>query len=163
VFVAPVGYRHPDHAIRVGVAYDGREEARLALDLAAGIAGAAQTPLRVITVDATPSDWVSHKSAGYESALHQYFAERLDEAVHHLGADAGIEPVLETGDAVEILARQTEELDLLVLGSRGYGPLRRVLLGGVGRRLIERAACPLALTPRGTASQAARELPAGGG
>jgi nucleotide-binding universal stress UspA family protein len=163
VFVAPVGYRDPGRAIRVGVAYDGREEARLALDLAADLARAAGTPLQVITVDATPSDWVSHKSAGYESALHQYFAERLQEAVKGLGDDAEVEPVLETGDAIETLARQTEQLDLLVLGSRGYGPLRRVLLGGVGRRLIERAACPLALTPRGTTSQAARELPGGGG
>ena len=48
------------------------------------------------------------------------------------------------GDVVDELAALDEhEVDLLVCGSRGYGPVRRVLLGGVLRRLIRRAACPV--------------------
>jgi nucleotide-binding universal stress UspA family protein len=43
------------------------------------------------------------------------------------------------------------EVDLLVCGSRGYGPMRRVLLGGVLRKLIRRAACPVVVVPRGAA------------
>ena len=35
-------------------------------------------------------------------------------------------------------------------GSRGYGPLGSVLLGGVSRRLVHRAACPVIVVPRGT-------------
>ena len=53
------------------------------------------------------------------------------------------------GDVVDELAALDEhEIDLLVCGSRDYGPVRRVLLGGVLRRLIRRAACPLVVVPR---------------
>jgi nucleotide-binding universal stress UspA family protein len=41
------------------------------------------------------------------------------------------------------------ELDLLVTGSRGYGPVRAVVLGGVTGRLVREAACPLVIVPRG--------------
>ena len=63
----------------------------------------------------------------------------------------GGEELLE-GDTVDALAALDDhEFDLLVCGSRGYGPLRRVLLGGVLRKLIRRAACPVVIMPRGAA------------
>jgi hypothetical protein len=40
-------------------------------------------------------------------------------------------------------------LDLLVCGSRGYGPVRGVLLGSVTRRVIGEAHCPVIVLPRG--------------
>ena len=53
------------------------------------------------------------------------------------------------GDAVNVLATlDRRDADLLVCGARGYGPLRRVLLGGVSSRLLRRAACPLLVVPR---------------
>ena len=56
------------------------------------------------------------------------------------------------GDTVEALAALDEhEVDLLVCGSRAYGPVRRVLLGGVLRKLVRRAACPVVVVPRGAA------------
>ena len=48
----------------------------------------------------------------------------------------------------EILADASEELDLLVLGSRGYGPLHSVLVGGVAGRVVREAACPVLVLPR---------------
>jgi nucleotide-binding universal stress UspA family protein len=61
-----------------------------------------------------------------------------------------VEEELLEGDTVEALAALDErEIDLLVCGSRGYGPVRRVLLGGVLRKLIRRAACPVVVVPRG--------------
>jgi nucleotide-binding universal stress UspA family protein len=39
-------------------------------------------------------------------------------------------------------------VDLLICGSRGYGPRRTVLLGGVFGRLAHSAACPLIVLPR---------------
>ena len=35
------------------------------------------------------------------------------------------------------------------MGSRGYGPLRAVLLGSVSGRLVREAACPVIVVPRG--------------
>jgi len=36
----------------------------------------------------------------------------------------------------------------MVCGSRGYGLVRQVLLGGVSMRLVRAAACPVVVTPR---------------
>jgi nucleotide-binding universal stress UspA family protein len=41
-------------------------------------------------------------------------------------------------------------VDLLICGSRGYGPARSVLLGGVTRRVTAEAHCPVIVLPRGT-------------
>ena len=40
-------------------------------------------------------------------------------------------------------------VDLLVCGSRGYGPVRRVLLGTVSAALLRQASVPVLVTPRG--------------
>ena len=54
-----------------------------------------------------------------------------------------------SGDAADCLAEASQELDLLVLGSRGYGPLLRVMLGGVSLKAMRSSACPVAVVPRG--------------
>ena len=62
-----------------------------------------------------------------------------------------VEATLITGDPVEALVNVAEAPGtLLVVGSRGYGPLRRVLLGSVSTQLVRSAPCPLIVTPRGT-------------
>ncbi len=54
-----------------------------------------------------------------------------------------------SGDVVDALAALDDrDLDLLVCGSRGYGPLRRVLLGGASSKLVRRAATPVMVVPR---------------
>lgn len=66
------------------------------------------------------------------------------------------------GDVVDALATvDRRDADLLVCGSRGYGPVRRVLLGGVSARLLRRAAIPLLVVPRG-AGVAGAEAALGG-
>ena len=47
--------------------------------------------------------------------------------------------------------------DLLVVGSRGHGPLRRLLNGSMLRNLSRDAACPLLVLPRGAHPLAAAE------
>ena len=42
-----------------------------------------------------------------------------------------------------------EDVDVLIVGSRGYGPIRRLLLGSVSTRLVRSAPCPLIVYPRG--------------
>jgi hypothetical protein len=38
---------------------------------------------------------------------------------------------------------------MLVCGSRGYGPVRAVLLGAVSRRIVAEAQCAVIVVPRG--------------
>ena len=52
------------------------------------------------------------------------------------------------GKAADVLVEATADFDLLVLGSRGYGPLKRVLLGGVSAKVVDEAACPVLVVPR---------------
>jgi nucleotide-binding universal stress UspA family protein len=39
-------------------------------------------------------------------------------------------------------------VDLLVLGSRGFGPVMRLLIGSVSSRVIREAPCPVLVVPR---------------
>jgi len=59
------------------------------------------------------------------------------------------------GDPVRELVDASAGLDLLVLGSRGRGPLRRLLLGSVSAHVVRHAACPLLLLPHGADAPAA--------
>ncbi len=54
------------------------------------------------------------------------------------------------GEPAAALAAASSYLDLLVCGSRGFGPLRTVMLGGTSHALVRRAACPVLVVPRGT-------------
>jgi nucleotide-binding universal stress UspA family protein len=63
------------------------------------------------------------------------------------------------GDPVERLADASRGLDMLVVGSRRYGPLRSALLGSVSSRLIDRAACPVVIVPRGVHAEAPSGAP----
>ena len=52
-------------------------------------------------------------------------------------------------DPVEGLTAASGRMDLLVMGSRAYGPARAVMLGGVSRRVTTSAECPVLVLPRG--------------
>src|SRR4029450_13189317 len=53
-------------------------------------------------------------------------------------------------DPADALLSISSNLDLLVMGSRGYGPGLAVLLGGVSRRVTMKARCPVLVVPRGS-------------
>ena len=61
------------------------------------------------------------------------------------------EPAFLIGDPATELARGVRVSDLLVVGSRGYGPVGAVLLGEVSGRLVEAAMCPVLIVPNGVA------------
>jgi nucleotide-binding universal stress UspA family protein len=71
----------------------------------------------------------------------------LADRVEHVPAH--VRPLRPVGDPAVELADLSEDLDLLVIGTRGRAPLRRALTGSVSRRLIARARCPLLIvSPR---------------
>jgi nucleotide-binding universal stress UspA family protein len=73
----------------------------------------------------------------------------LNAAVDALPADVDVEPELHVDvDPADVLLAVSAHVDLLVCGSRGYGPLRSVLLGGVSRQLVDDAQCPVLVLPR---------------
>jgi nucleotide-binding universal stress UspA family protein len=83
---------------------------------------------------------------------HRLFAERrLRQTLEEEGLDGDVPIEVEAlvGDPAEVLVDISKGLDLLVSGSRGYGPVRGVLLGSVSHRLTAEAYCPVVVVPRG--------------
>ena len=72
------------------------------------------------------------------------FAEASDRMKELAGVDARAV----YGIAGEELAAFGDELDLLVVGSRGYGPLRRLVSGSTTNYLERHARCSLLVLPR---------------
>lgn len=73
--------------------------------------------------------------------------EVLDGAIERVRGEIETVGVLVTRSN-ENLADQ-EGISLMTVGSRGWGPLRRVLLGSVSSHLVSSAPWPLIVFPRG--------------
>jgi nucleotide-binding universal stress UspA family protein len=135
----------------IGVAYDGSEQSRVALDVAAGMArasGATVTAICVADVAAELGGWAAAWSYGEVLEAEREAAQaKAGDAVEALGDVPAVASVREGGAADELTAA-SKRLDLLVVGSRNYGPLRRALLGSVSGRVAERAFCPVVVVPR---------------
>jgi nucleotide-binding universal stress UspA family protein len=159
VAVVPKDYRsHPDDAIRrVGVAYVDTDEGRAALAAATALARALQAELVVIGILSTesfttPAYMGSPGLASLRSDLERYVQEQVDKAVGAVPDDVTATAFNATGDPAELLVAQSKELDVLVMGSRGYGPLHAVLAGGVSGRVLRDSQCPVIVVPRGIES-----------
>jgi nucleotide-binding universal stress UspA family protein len=145
VAVAPRGYGGGDIR-RVGVAYDGSPEADAALRAAESFALEHRAALTVYCVVEPPSP-----SAGIIAAA--VGAEWPSQAAMERARDLlqGVRPewlLLHGVPADEIASRAYGVVDLLFVGSHGYGPLHRALLGNVSGALVRAAGCPVVVTPR---------------
>jgi nucleotide-binding universal stress UspA family protein len=155
VAVVPHGYRtRADESLqRIGVAYDGSEQAMAAVAGAVGLARAFGAELEVIGVVTAGSHGSAGIGPGYFARpedVERNVREGLDTLVAALPVDVTAESVLLAGDPAQLLAERSGELDLMIAGSRGYGPLRSVLVGRVTDRLMHMASCPMIIVPRGT-------------
>ncbi len=151
VAIAPRGYADGEPQIkRIGVGFNGGEESQIALSFATELAETLTAELRLIAVVEPPSSTMEEIAAplGYEEAV----SRQLESALARGKASVeGIETEtsLLHGMPASTLAAESAELDLLVVGSRGYGPIRRALLGDVASRLTRKANCPIIIVPRG--------------
>ena len=149
----PVTAEQPGAIREVGVAYNGSPESEHALELARRIA--AGTGARLSAFEA-----VSLSTSRFEARLFR-LSDAIDtlvkEARERLTALAGVEAHAAYGDAAEELALYSASLDLLVVGSRGYGPLGRLMHGSTSRKLTRMARCPLLVLPRSARVIAAGE------
>ncbi len=156
VAVAPRGLRErPPRELRtVACAFIDTPDAREALKGAAALAARIPARLRVLSVVGQVAEFSVFAKTASEQAftaeMRSAFRAALDEAVATLPEGLDVQAELLEGDPVETLAALDErDADVLVCGSRGYGPVRRVLLGGVASRLVRRAAAPIVVVPRG--------------
>jgi nucleotide-binding universal stress UspA family protein len=155
--IAPRGFAKRKGAglARIGIGYDDEPESRAALELAAAIAVAAGAVLEVAAVvdDRPPRlGWAvgsSHLGSDWEETVQAAVEERrrvTEAAARASGAHGHVE--IQRGRPAEALLELSEAVDLLVIGSRRWGPVSRVLLGGTGEALLHDAACPVVVVPR---------------
>ena len=148
IAVAPRGYaeRVTDRLRVIEVGFDGSAESYGALACAVALALAAGATLRIFAVFEAGSDVQGPLAIHARSELD----DRLRAAVDEIPDELRPLSRLVDGDAVRVLVSEAEVgVDLLVLGSRSYGPLAAALLGGVSSRVLRGAPCPVLVLPRG--------------
>lgn len=138
----------------IGVAYDGGQEADVALSEAESLARALGARMRVISVvpELAPVSVQGFDVSEIQASMQEAYQESLDKAVSRVADEVRVEPVLKEGEPAEILADQSGDLDLLVTGSRGYGSVKAAILGGVSSKVIRIASCPVLVTAQGGTS-----------
>jgi nucleotide-binding universal stress UspA family protein len=155
VGIAPPGLRDRDLGgpLRFGVAYVDTPDGQAALALAAQYAAQAGASLTLYSVLADEQRVVlpvigRDAEHAFVETARASFQQALDDAVAGVPAGVRAAAQLLTGDVVRVLAN-LDAVDVLFCGSRGYGPARRELLGGVSSRLVRQARSPVIVVPRG--------------
>jgi nucleotide-binding universal stress UspA family protein len=149
VTVAPRGFAtHVGSGFDVvGAGFSGSPESELAVESAHALAQALGARLRAIGVIEShlPGRLGSHKLAKGRAHPEQKLTKRLGR----LPEGPDVERELREGAAVETLAEAAAQTDVMVIGSRAYGPMHHVLLGSVSAKLMRTTRCPLLVVPRG--------------
>ena len=154
VAIAPRGYVFANPTWRViGVGDDGSPESACALAAACELADMHHAEARVLSVvplqgvppaSVEPTDWTSETME----------AMRIERS--RLQSVPGATGEVVFGDPAQELARLAHAVDLLVVGSRGQGPLGRLVNGSVSAHLARHSACPLLVVRRAVSQPAPR-------
>jgi len=141
---------------RVAVGFDGGPEAVAALATAATLAAGsgAELIVRGVLDDRIPAlGWPHLWMGGILDAWREVMDDeaeslraQMQKAVSALGVEASVQ--VTRGRAADALRELSGDVDLLVIGSRRWGPLARLLLGGTGEALVHGATCSLVIVPR---------------
>jgi nucleotide-binding universal stress UspA family protein len=152
VGIAARGYaEHPTPITKVGVAYNGSPEGKAALAKAKELAAPSAASVEVLEVVSIPT----FAFTGLVPAtLGEGIDTMLTEANERLRQLPGVQGRAVYGLAGEELAAFGEEVDILVVGSRSYGPWRRLVLGSTSEYLERHARGSLLILPRAEAEAA---------
>ena len=145
VAIAPAGYaREAAVILTIGVGYDGSPESVHALKVARSLAAARQAKLAALETVTAPAYVLAAGGTGPEAAL----TALLEEANSELGALEDVEPHASYGRPADELGIFSGSVDLLVVGSRGFGPFGRLVHGSTSQQLARTARCPLLILTR---------------
>jgi nucleotide-binding universal stress UspA family protein len=159
----PLGGNVEDAGMRViGVGYDGTPASAEALKVAVALAIPNGAALRVYTVARrfahVPGADGDSRGPGVPTEA-EVLRGMLHEAVVALPPQARALPVFLRGFAADELVKASEAgVDLLVLGSRRGGPLRRKLHHSVTSTVMRSAKCPVLISPTGVKAPEAPDV-----
>jgi nucleotide-binding universal stress UspA family protein len=154
VALAPRGYAAAEERLeKVTVGYDGSPEAQTALEVAADVARRAGVVLHVIAVAERATVSRAAAAAGadaFDSAMREHAEQLVAEALGRVPSAVSTRGEVIAGEPGPALASAVGGgSDLLIIGSRRYGPARSVLAGSVGHHLARASTAPVLLVPRG--------------
>ena len=126
---------------RIIVAVDGSDASARALDMAADLAkfyGAKVTAVNVVIPLVVPPD-IAYQTGELEAANRRHGQKVAREAAETLAAK-GLQAEGQSylGSPADVIVQAADEADvgLVIVGSRGNGPVKRVLLGSVSDRIV---------------------------
>ncbi len=142
--------------IVVGV--DGSADSMAALRFAAAEAALRDAKLRVVCAWHIPAavyagGWAPSvdRTSGFDTTAHEVASRALSEVARQQPAVSCESRIVE-GQATEVLLWESEDADLLVVGSRGLGGFKSLLLGSVSQQVVHHARCPVVIVHRPEAS-----------
>ncbi|HEY1331817.1 MAG TPA: universal stress protein [Actinomycetota bacterium] len=137
---------------RIVVGVDGSETARRAAHWAAEEAKVRGADLDLVMAWEVPVSAYGYGFAVVNEDMIKGFVKQaedcLADAVEAIRPDAPnlhIETNVVEGNAAEMLLRASRDADLLVVGSRGLGGFRELLLGSVSQHCAHHATCPVVI------------------
>jgi nucleotide-binding universal stress UspA family protein len=145
VAIAPAGYSERPFVMReIGVGYDASPESEHALKVARTLAAQHHTKLSAFQAVSIPAHLVHGRMTVDDAALD----DLVQDARARVAALDDVEPHAAYGEPAEELALYSASLDLLIVGSRGYGPVGRLVHGSTSQHLARTARCPLLVLTR---------------
>jgi nucleotide-binding universal stress UspA family protein len=151
VAIAQMGYAATAHHLSsIGVGYDGSPESEHALAAARELAGRHGSTIKALSV-------VSVQNIPYGDPIAEDWPDVAKHLMHdelrRLRSLEDVEGDVSYGEPSEELAQFSEDLDLLIVGSRSYGSLGRLMNGSTSNYLADRGRCSLVVLPRSAAKK----------
>ena len=151
VALAPAGYcDHFGGIRRIGVGHDGSVESEQALEIARRLPAARDAELSACTAVSVPLPVLGPGPLPVTDVIEPLFTGRASGSQ----GSAAWRRWLVTGLRFDVLARYSESVDLLVVGSRSDGPLGRLVHGSTSEELARTARCALLVLARSARSVA---------
>jgi nucleotide-binding universal stress UspA family protein len=152
---------------RILVAFDGSRHAQAALADAIELARVNRARLTVMAVVPDPNLWlgaaweVPVDFGGLNESAEREYAAMLDRAVQSVPVDVPVTKLLKRGAAAVAILDEARDhrYDLIVMGSRGRGVLRSLLLGSVSRGVLHSSPIPVLVVRRSPTSNGAGSRP----
>lgn len=140
--VRPTGMPTFDHPIRMAIAFEDTETARLGLDEICGVDWGAEPDIRLISVVPATLPY-SDEHRGLDQAALETASKRVSTVARNVATD-----LIENDHSGDGLVNYTEQhdCDLIVVSESNRSNLGRLLLGSVSRFVLRHAPCSVWIT-----------------
>lgn len=134
-----------DAAGQIVVGVDGSEQSVEALRWAARLVPTLGGSIRAVAAWEYPPEYVGFVSYGDDN-FEELTRKRVDQAITEaFGEDLppGLTRTVEFGHPSKVLVRESRDAAVLVVGRRGHGGFKGLLMGSVSSGCVAHAACPV--------------------